>query len=292
MKKILLTGSTGFIGRNIFNSFLFKKYKIFMPRHSELDITKPILDYVVKNEIDYILHAAVSPGNRNSPVQDVFDINTKMTNNIVGCSGLVEKILFFSSGSTYGLNTKKVKESEDFNSPIGVSSRGLAKLYEDFFCRPGHNMYSMRLFGVYGPYEDYTIRFISNMICKALHRIPMTMNQDRMFDYIWIQDLMAVIDLFIENNPEDHIMNITPDKSESLYRIALEIRRLAGCPEDVPVVPKIEGMGLEYSGDNSLFKENFPDFTFTTLESGIKQLVAFYQNIIPIIDKKKLMEDI
>ena len=53
MKKILLTGSTGFIGRNIFNSFLFKKYKIFMPRHSELDVLKPINEYVKKNEIDY-----------------------------------------------------------------------------------------------------------------------------------------------------------------------------------------------------------------------------------------------
>jgi GDP-L-fucose synthase len=290
LKNILLTGSSGFIGRNIFNSFLFQKYKIFMPRHIELDVMDSITDYVKEHKIDYILHAAVSPGNRNSPIQNVWYINTAMTGNIVRCANIVEKILFFSSGSVYGDNTYKAKED---NLPWNMSIRGATKRYEDSFVSDCTNMYSMRLFGVYGPYEDYTIRFISNMICKALHGLPMTIKQDRNFDYVYIQDIMQIIDLFLESPPKDHIMNITPNDSISLFEIAMMVRTFCGRGPEIPILIKnSQGKGIEYSGDNSLFRENYPDFKFTPLEEGIKKLVAFYQNIIPIIDKKKLMEDI
>lgn len=38
MKKILLTGGSGFIGRNLRESFLASKYDITAPTHSELDL--------------------------------------------------------------------------------------------------------------------------------------------------------------------------------------------------------------------------------------------------------------
>lgn len=38
MKKILLTGGSGFIGRNLRESFLASKYDISAPAHSELDL--------------------------------------------------------------------------------------------------------------------------------------------------------------------------------------------------------------------------------------------------------------
>ena len=36
----------------------------------------------------------------------------------------------------------------------------------------------LRPFGVFGPYEDYAIRFISNAICKTLFDLPVTLRQD------------------------------------------------------------------------------------------------------------------
>ena len=38
MKRILLTGGSGFIGRNILESNLAEKYEIIAPRHCELDL--------------------------------------------------------------------------------------------------------------------------------------------------------------------------------------------------------------------------------------------------------------
>jgi len=36
--NVLLTGGSGFIGRNILESFLAEKYNIVAPRHAELDL--------------------------------------------------------------------------------------------------------------------------------------------------------------------------------------------------------------------------------------------------------------
>ena len=38
----------------------------------------------------------------------------------------------------------------------------------------------LRPFGVYGPGEDYAIRFISNACCKALLGMPVTLRRDRL----------------------------------------------------------------------------------------------------------------
>ena len=36
----------------------------------------------------------------------------------------------------------------------------------------------LRLFGVFGPYEDYTVRFISNACCRVLKGLPIVLRQD------------------------------------------------------------------------------------------------------------------
>lgn len=78
------------------------------------------------------------------------------------------------------------------------------------------NIYDLRIFGIFGKYEDYAIRFISNAICKTLFDLPITVKQDRNFDYIFVEDLMTVLEFFIEARPKYKAYNITPASSVSL----------------------------------------------------------------------------
>ena len=57
MKKILLTGGSGFIGRNLRESFLSRKYDITAPAHSELDLldTRSADEFFRKNSFDFII---------------------------------------------------------------------------------------------------------------------------------------------------------------------------------------------------------------------------------------------
>ncbi|MFA5770739.1 MAG: NAD-dependent epimerase/dehydratase family protein, partial [Patescibacteria group bacterium] len=61
--NILLTGGTGFIGRNLCDG-LKDEYKIFTPRHSELEVsdTDAVRKYIIKNKIKVVIHTAVKGG--------------------------------------------------------------------------------------------------------------------------------------------------------------------------------------------------------------------------------------
>ena len=67
-KKILLTGSGGFIGKNIKESYLSEKYDIFSPRSFELDLidTQAVDEYFRDKEFDVVLHSGCKPGHRNA----------------------------------------------------------------------------------------------------------------------------------------------------------------------------------------------------------------------------------
>ena len=59
MKKILLTGGSGFIGKNILESFLVEKYELIAPSSHELDLldTDCVNKFFKGKEFDIILHA-------------------------------------------------------------------------------------------------------------------------------------------------------------------------------------------------------------------------------------------
>lgn len=68
MKTILLTGGSGFIGRNILESPLVEKYLIDAPSSKELNVAdeKSVAQYFVSHHPDIVIHAAVKPTHRNA----------------------------------------------------------------------------------------------------------------------------------------------------------------------------------------------------------------------------------
>ena len=61
--NILLTGGTGFIGKNLYEG-LKNEYKVFVPSHKELEIlnTNAVRKYIIKNKIKVVIHTAVKGG--------------------------------------------------------------------------------------------------------------------------------------------------------------------------------------------------------------------------------------
>ena len=63
--KILLTGGSGFVGKNIIE-MLGKKHEIVAPTHKELELAdQDAMDtYFKYKKFDVVLHSAVKPGHR------------------------------------------------------------------------------------------------------------------------------------------------------------------------------------------------------------------------------------
>ena len=119
MKKILLTGGSGFIGRNLRESFLSRKYDITAPAHSELDLldTRSADEFFRKNSFDFIIHAAVKPCHRNAkdPTALLYS-NLRMFENLERNRGSFGKLVNIGSGAIYG---QSADISAAVNAPEG-----------------------------------------------------------------------------------------------------------------------------------------------------------------------------
>ena len=291
--KILLTGGSGFIGRNIRESFLAEKYEILSPSSKELNLAdeESVDAFFKNNSIDLVVHAAVKPSHRNAKdFSNLFYTNTRMFFNLERHKDEYQKMLVLGSGAIYDMRhyRPKVKEAE-WTNHIPADEHGYCKYVCEKVIEHSSNIFDLRIFGIFGKYEDYAIRFISNAICKTLFDLPITIKQNRKFDYLYVNDLMPILDWFINNNPQKKSYNITPDCAISLYDLAIMVRDISN--SDVPILIKNEGLGLEYSGDNTLLKNEYTTICFTPIRTAIQELYNWYRENKQLIQKDLLLTD-
>jgi UDP-glucose 4-epimerase len=291
--KILLTGGSGFIGKNILESSLATEHTFFAPRHAELDLMddRAVSEFFQSHEIDIVIHGAVKPGHRNAqdPSQQLYH-NTRMFFNLARNSSHYKKMIYLGSGLVYDLRNyvHRMKESY-YDVHVPVDEGGFSKYIISSYIQQVDKIVELRIFGIFGKYEDYAIRFISNAICKTLFDLPITIRQNRLFDYISVDDLMPVIDYFIHHQGRYKSYNITPDESVELKQLAQTVRAVSG--KDLPIRIALDGMGMEYTGDNSRLRQEIPKLKFTAHEDAIRRLSDWYKENIHLIDRESLLVD-
>ncbi|MFC1566320.1 NAD-dependent epimerase/dehydratase family protein [bacterium] len=291
--KILLTGGSGFIGKNILGSCLSKKYEIIAPSHKDLDLTDEdaVQAFFDKNKIDIVLHSACKPGHRNAKDSSgIFFNNTRMFFNLARNSNKFKKMIITGSGAIYDMRHYKPKMKEEyFGDHVPIDEHGFSKYVCEKYIEKTDNIIDLRIFGIFGKYEDYAIRFISNLICKVIFDVPLTINQNKKFDYLYIDDLMPVLDYFIQHDANHSAYNVTPDNSIELLELAEKIKKISG--KDLPIIIKKDGLGSEYSGDNSLLKTEMTQVIFTDIDEAIEELYNYYLSIKDKIKKEQILVD-
>lgn len=294
MKRLLLTGGSGFIGKNI-SSFLSKKYKLFTPSHKELDLldSEKVKQYVVKNQINYIIHAANVGGTRDKLNQkDIVYTNLMMFYNLVRNLDKVDKMLYFGSGSEYDKRYPiKFADETDFEKRIPADDYGFYKYICSKYTRTLKldKLICLRLFGIYGPYENYLVKFISNTIVKNLFNQPIKINQNVYFDYLYVEDLFPVINYFLTHKSEYYDYNVCTGRKISLIEITRTVSHISGNP--LPIRVNHKGLNNEYTGSNKRLLKEIPNLKITSAKEGINKLYHWYKKHIDIIDKRKVIED-
>ena len=287
MMNLLITGGTGFIGRNLTEA-LGDRYNIFAPAHKELDLLdyNALSGFINDNQIDVVIHGAIHVPMFNGKENECFN-DLKMFLNLEKLSRNIKKIIYFGSGAEYDkrFDIRNVTE-DDFGTSIPDTEYGLAKYTMNKIARKSDNIYNLRLFGIFGKYELWQLKFISNLCCKALFDLPLTIRKDCMFNFLYIDDLPAIIDRFINSSPDYHDYNITHDKSYMLSEIANIVKEVSGKDLEIRLLSK--EFNLDYTACNKRLREEFPDVNITSLKVAIEDLYHYYDSHRNIIDLEEL----
>lgn len=292
-KKILITGASGFIGRNV-KEYLDKKeeYIIYAPTSRELDCLdeQAVAAYLAEQEFDYVLHFAVY-GDAIDKTKDgskSVEYNLRMYLNFAKNAKLYGKMYYTGSGAEYDKRypISNVSETE-IGKSIPTDSYGVMKYTIGQMIEHSENIYNFRLFGIYGKYEYYPTKFISNVCCKAVKNIALTMRQNVYFDYLWVDDFCRMLEVFLNREPKYHTYNMVSGKRISLQEICAMVLQISG--KELPVYVCREYLANEYTASNERFMKECPDFKYTEPQTAMKALYHWYETHSEQIDLYQLL---
>lgn len=291
--RVLVAASTGFIGRNLYE-YLQSKDDIDLYRldSKNCDFTneEQVKHFLENNWYDVILMCAnYGDGrNKNNDVNKVLEYNMRIVLNFEKCSKLFGKLLYFGSGAEFDkrYDISMVTE-QDFGNSIPTDQYGLYKYIVNKIIENSDNMYNLRLFGVFGKYEDWKKKFISNVCCKAVKGIPITIRKNVFFDYLWINDLCKIVEHFIYNECEFHSYNVVNGTPISLIEIAELVKEISS--KDIPIYVCEEELGNEYTASNQRLLNELKDFNYTSMQDSIRELYQWYNEREDAIDLYPLL---
>ena len=292
MKKILLTGGSGFVGRNVIEFYKNSaKYEILAPSSKELNCIDQdsVFNYLKNNHVDYVFNFAVYGDgiDKSKDPTKMLEYNLRMYLNFAKYSDMYDRMIYLGSGAEFNKQFPicSVKE-EDVGQIIPSEHYGLMKYTVNKMIEDSNNIYNFRLFGIFGKYEPFN-RFISSVCIKSIFDLPLTMRQNVYFDYLFMDDFLQILDKFLElDAPKFHSYNIVSGKRVDLQSICLLLNKLTNKEHRIIICK--EGLGNEYTASNERICNEI-DIKYTPFEESVKWLYNYYESIKFDIDIGKLL---
>lgn len=311
--KILITGTSGFVGFHVASYFLNKDYIVYgVDNHNNYyDIKLKIKRcnllkkykkfFFIKDDIqnksfssllgkikpNVIIHLAAQAGVRFSYKNPFKYIDY----NITGFLNLLESmkkyklnnLIYASSSSIYG-NVKKypIKENFEFNPEnfYGLTKVFNEKLVDVYLKNYQINSVGLRMFTVYGELgrpDMFIPKIINNL--KTRKFIQLYNNGNHYRDFTYVGDVSKIIfklsNANFLKNKKNLILNICSGKSISIIKI---IKLISQSINIKPLVKKLsfqKGDMLKTHGNNKKLIFLIGKFNFTDITKGIKKTLDF-----------------
>jgi len=304
-RKILITGGSGFIARSL-SEQLNNEYIILSRDRNELNLldSSKVFDYIKGNQFDVIIHTAtyaVPPKYSTKDPLKILENNLEMFFNITRCKDYFGKMIYFGSGAEFRREywIPKMKEYY-FDQHVPTDQYGFSRYIMTKYTQLSTNIYNLRLFAVFGKYDDWRYRFIPNACRNAVLGLPITINTNPFFDHLYIDDLVKIVKWFIDNKPGNNVYNVCTGEVYDFKTLAEKIIKISS--KNLDIIFKTEGivknnsgdyslllsLGKEYSGDNSLLLSELKDLRFTPIDESLEALYKWYDLNKHTIEKDEL----
>ena len=318
-RKILITGSTGFIGANLARKFLkigaevYILTRITSDKWRIKDILKDVNEYCV-DLLDYeklasiildikpeiIFHTAIYGGYPfQKDIKKIIESNFIGTVNLVNACQKVDFELFVNTGSSseYGLKSKPMIEG-DMLEP--VNDYGVSKAAATLYCqavarREKVPIVTLRLFSPYGYYEEPT-RLIPAVIMACLRgENPKVTSPNYVRDFIFVEDAIdAYIRVIETSDISGEIFNIGYGKEHSVGEVVDEIIKLTGSKvkPEWGNAPKWSNEPNNWQVDIFKAKDVLKWEPKHRLEKGLAKSVKWFRENVALYDKQQKENEI
>lgn len=200
--NILVTGSNGFIGRNLCKQLGQKfGHDITELNRSNCDLLDPesVGRFFVQSDkkYDLVIHTAVEGGRRNKPdTADLVYHNLLMLYNLLSHQNYFQCIISFGSGAEldrrYDINQSAINR-------YPVDPYGLSKSIIDKLCDSEPKLCNFRIFNCFG-IDEQPDRMIRANIERYIKKEDIIVHQNRKMDFFYIDDLATLIHSFMDHN--------------------------------------------------------------------------------------------
>lgn len=255
VKKYLVLGGNGFIGRNLCKFLAEKKLCVTSfdredPQQKDLGIQYVKGDFFnddslrpIVNEYDVIFHAisTIIPGNSNDKYMNGYGKDLVQTINM--CSWIKDSnksLIFLSSGGTvYG--NQMEQPIQETTLPLPINHYGNVKLCIENALRIFHiqnrmNIRIARIANPFGPGQDYTkgVGFVDAVLKRALDNKTVEIWGDGQIvrDYIYIEDVCCFLYNLSKYTGNEVIFNISSSRGLTQNQVIESIRNM-GIPVQV-----------------------------------------------------------
>lgn len=293
MQSILIVGANGFVGKNLKEYFENSSaYQVLCPGKEELNAIEEdsVKNYLHRHAVDTILHTAIyNPrAGYGKNAQKELEYDLRMFFNFEKYSALYGRMFYFGSGAEYDKRSPLVQIcEEDGNRSIPIGDYGFAKYIIGRQILKSKNIYNLRIFGLFGKYENWRTTFISGACCKALKGLPITIRQNVYFDYLYIHDFCRLVETFMNKELQHKEYNLVSGKRVDLLTLARLVCQISG--KELPIYVCKEGLACEYTASNARILEEIGEFAYTPVDTAVRELYEWYQGQEEMIDLLSLL---
>jgi len=318
--KILITGAAGFVGFHSAARLLAAGHEIFgidnlnsyydvslkdgrlvqLQRNANFSFLKLDLadregmaQLFRENAFDVVLHLGAQAGVRYSLDNPFAYVDSNITGTLTVLEGCrhygVKHLIYASSSSVYGANTKQPFSIEDrVDSPVSLYAA--TKKADEMMCRTYAHLYripttGLRFFTVYGPWgrPDMAYFKFANAI-RSGKRIDVYNHGDMKRDFTYIDDIVDGIEALVHNpapglNDETphRVYNLGNNNPEQLLEMITLLEAALGKKAEKNFLPMQPGDVYATYADITASKRDFGFAPKVGLADGLMRFARWYR---------------
>ncbi len=259
MKKIVITGGQGFLGKHVQKQLVSRgadPKSFVMPRSSQVDLRDFSAAKSLMKDADMVFHLAARVGgigfNQKFPGALFFD-NASMGLNVVEACRLasVPKLVMVGTICAYPAHTPVPFKEEDLwngypevtNAPYGVAKKAVGVMIDAYRKQYGMNGVFLLPVNLYGPDDNFDLE--SSHVIPALIRKFIDAKEKRLpgvtvwgdgsptREFLFVEDAARGIVMAAESYDSSDPVNLGSCEEISIKNLALLIKKMVGFEGDI-----------------------------------------------------------